>query len=128
MLQISTRSIRRELKALHFRPYKPIHVHQVLPGDNIKRAEFCRRFLLQADEKGMSFLDQILWTDECIIRLVSYENKQNRRFWSFERPDFTIEVPQYPKQIHVWVGIYSRGTIGPYFFYGKQFHFIIIFS
>ena len=49
-----------------------------------------------------------------------YVNKQICRIWGTENPHTYIEKPTHLKQVTVWCGFWSRGTIGPFFFENEQ--------
>ena len=68
-------------------PYK-VTTGQVLTQSHIdKRLNFCQWFLSKVEDDN-SFLDSILWTDECSFTL----NRQNIRFLDLEGPTDIMEI------------------------------------
>jgi len=116
-LQISDRSIRRMLKRMHFRAYRP-HLVQALHKDDFDcRMEFCEWFL-GCHAADAQFYRTILWTDEATFKLNGQINRHNCVYWASENAHVMSSVELNEPGICVWAGIHAGGLIGPYFFDG----------
>jgi len=59
--------------------------HELIPGDNAKRVNYCRCFknLIRGN---IGVLEQVFFTDEAWFHLSGYVNSQNYRTWRTENP------------------------------------------
>ena len=62
----------------------------------------------------------IIFSDEAHFDFGGYVNKQNCRTWGTENPQAYIEKPKHPKRVTAWCGFWSRGIIGPFFFFENE--------
>ena len=80
-----------------------------------ERKEFCTKFIEKSDD--VSFLDNILFTDESMFDLNPIENKQNCRIWDKNKPlPAVFKKTDFPQKQMVWIGFTKNFVIGPYFF------------
>jgi len=116
-LDLSIRSVHTMLKDINAFSYK-IQVFQKLnPNDTLVRSQFCARTLAtQYDDP--SFLSRWWWSDECHIQLNGQVNKQNLRFWGWQKPDECETKPLHSERITVWCAVSQHAIIGPYFING----------
>ena len=106
-------------KDLRLKPYHIKLVHKLMEDDFDRRAEFCELFLSQlADETDL--MDKIIWSDEAIFTLADTVNRHNCVYWDSENPNITKDVDNLgAERVMVWVGVWSGGRLGPYFFDGS---------
>ena len=114
-LNISRMSVWRSLKEQKFHLYKLRLPHQLEPEDNATRLEFCRSQLEEIDDDE-EFISRLVFSDEANFHLQPEVNRHNFRYWSIERPQFTMEEPLHSPHVGVWVAIGLKGIVGPYFF------------
>jgi transposase len=115
-LDLSRTSLRRMMKELGLKPYRPQLLHALNEDDPDRRCEFADVFLqLAADDS--SFPDRILWTDEAIFKLNGHVNRHNCVYYAVENPHIVITKEINAPGITVWAGIWSGGLIGPFFFH-----------
>jgi hypothetical protein len=84
-LQMSDRSLRRILKELGFKAFRPRMLHGLLPGDPEKRVQFCSLLLVQIQHQP-DLLDCIIWSDEASFKLNGHVNSQTAYYWATENP------------------------------------------
>lgn len=106
-LNLSRTSLRRMMKELGLKPYRPQLLHALNEDDPDRRCEF-------ADS---SFLNRIVWSDEAIFKLNGHVNRHNCIYYAVENPHIVINEEMNAPGITVWAGILSGGIIGPFFFY-----------
>lgn len=108
-------------RVLHQNRYKAykIHVSQTLhPGDNVRRLNFCN-WLVQQTANDATFLNKIIWSDECRFTNVGMFNRKNEHYWSVHNPRrFRAVRNQTRFHLNVWAGILGDRILGP-FFYGE---------
>lgn len=64
-----------------------------------------------------SFLNDILWTDECTFSRTGVVNRQNTHFWFLQNPHvIRPNKHQVRWSVNVWCGIWKGTLVGPYFF------------
>lgn len=82
---ISFGSISKILKKNGYHPFKPSILHNLMPGDEDRRVEFCAWYTEQAvnDE---NFVRNIIWTDETNFSNRGMYNRRNHHYWSNENP------------------------------------------
>ena len=89
-LDIERSSLRRIMKHLKLKPYKPRLLLALNEDDPDQRIEFCE-WLLQESRHDPSLLDQIFWTDEAIFQTNDRVNRHNCVYWSDTNPPLVIE-------------------------------------
>jgi len=89
--------------------------HELIPGDNAKRVNYCQ-WLKNPIRGKIGVLDQVFFTGEAWFHLSGYVNSQNYRTWRTENPHNYTESPLLPQKIGVWCAISRRRIIGPLFF------------
>jgi hypothetical protein len=102
-------------KMLKLYPYRMQVFHELIPGDNAKRVNYCRWFK-KLIRGNIGVLDQVFFTDEVWFHLSGYVNSPNCRTWRTENPHNYTETPLHPQKIGVWCAISRRRIIGPLFF------------
>lgn len=90
-------------------------MQQLNEDDPDRRIEFCEK-LLTMSEEDYSIFDKIIWTDEAIFKINGHVNRHNSIYWASENPRIDIERYFNVPGICVWMGISSKGIIGPFFF------------
>jgi len=100
---------------LKFYPFRMQVFHELIPGDSVKRVNYCRWFknLIRGN---IGVLDQVCFTDEAWFHLSGYVNTQNYRKWITENPHNYTETPLHPQKIGMWCAISRRRIIGTLFF------------
>ena len=63
---------------------------------------------------------KIIFSDEAHFDLGGCVNKQIWCFWGTENLHAYIEKLTHTKRVTVWCGFWSRGVIGPFFFWNEQ--------
>lgn len=116
-LQISDRSLRRMLKRMHYRVYRPRLVHALHEDDFDRRLEFCEWYL-GCSQDDRRFQHSILWSDEATFKLNGTVNRHNCVYWNDQNPHVFMEKELNLPGVCVWAGIHAGGLVGPYFFEG----------
>ena len=115
-LNLDRSSLRRMIKELGLKPYRPQLLHALSEDDPDRRCEFVDIFLnLLADDS--SLLNRIVWTDEAIFKLNGHVNRHNCVYYAVENPHVIITQEMNTPGITVWAGIWVGGVIGPFFFH-----------
>lgn len=115
-VSVSKSTVHRYLRdQLNLKPYRPLQVQELLPGDLEKRVEFAKRSL----ERFGRDMDNILWTDESIFRLQPHVSSLQGSIWTDEKPNVLVEKSLHPAQLHVWMGFSGKVKLEPYFFRGN---------
>lgn len=122
----STRSVGRQIGANHMRvwralkedgqhPYHYRRVQSLLPGDYETRMTYSR-WLIRKVEEDVTFINHILYTDECSFVKTGVFNAHNEHVWSVSNP-LAIKHSnfQHRWRINVWAGIIGDKIIGPLF-------------
>ena len=101
-----------------YHPFKPIRRHELKPGDNILRLQFCHHVITLTDQELLLWL----FSDEANFELCGVVNSQNvRRYAPLKksdpvnggRPDhFVVEKPTFNKKLLVFCGVRRDGTFG----------------
>lgn len=87
---------------------------------------------LNQEDSNLSFLRNVLWTDESCLQQDGTIIRQNDHFWSFRNPCFVREIrQQWQYAIHVWYVIFQNSLVGPVLYSsassGERFlHLILI--
>ncbi len=101
-------------KRLGLKACVPRLIHELNEDDFDRRMEFCETLLsLLQDEPDL--IGQILWSDEATFKLNGKVNRHNSVYWSTENPNILWEQSMQAEGVTVWVGIWSRGVMGPFF-------------
>ncbi|CAF3180109.1 unnamed protein product, partial [Rotaria sp. Silwood2] len=114
-LDISRSSIRRIMKELNFKPYKPRLLQALNEDDPDRRLEFSQ-WVLDSIRGNPIILDRILWTDAAIFQTNVRVNRHNCVYWSDTNPHFIIEQELNVSRVIVRGGIWSNGVVDPFFF------------
>lgn len=96
---LSYGSTQRAARSLHLKPYKVSLLHELEPGNPVKRLEYCPWFLQYA--KLLSNLDLTFFSENAWFALSGYVNAQNNRYWSQENSYKFIESPLHSQKIRV---------------------------
>lgn len=114
-LNLARTSLRRMMKELGLKPYRPQLLHDLNDDDPDRRCEFAEIFLnLVANDSSLP--DRILWTDEATFKLNGHVNRHNCVYYAVENPHIVITEEMNAPGVIVWAGIWSGGIIGPFFF------------
>lgn len=116
-LEISDRSLRRMLKKMNMRCYRPRLLHALNEDDPDRRLEFCEWYRGCAEDNA-NFYRSILWSDEAQFKLNGRINRHNCVYWASDNPHVIITEELNVPGVTVWAGIYAGGLVGPYFFDG----------
>ncbi|CAF2547727.1 unnamed protein product [Rotaria sp. Silwood2] len=88
-LNLPRSSLRRMMKELGLKSYRPQLLHALNEDDPDRRCEFADIFLnLLADDS--SLLNRIVWTDEAIFKLNDHVNRHNCVYYVVENPHVII--------------------------------------
>lgn len=99
-------------------PYRPTLGQSFLPGDEERRFDFCNSILNNL-ENNPSFVNDILWSDECQFTRQGVVNTHNAHYWSLENPHIIRpNRHQVRWSVNVWCGMWKNTIIGPFFFDG----------
>jgi len=106
------RTLREDLKMY---PYIPRLIHKLNEDDPDRRVEWCEAFeeLCEEDPETEAL---VVWTDEAIFTLDGHVNRHNCVFWSEENPHVELNVGLNLNKVMVWMGVWSGGRVGPFFF------------
>jgi len=116
-LHIPRTSLRRIMKDIELKVWRPRLLHQMNDDDYDRRIEFCE-WLQQQLHENIDIRDRIIWTDEASFKLNGHVNLHNAVYYSTENPHLVWETNNLSPGICVWGGIRSTGVLGPYFFDG----------
>lgn len=119
-VSISKSVIGRLAQSLKMHAYKDPIVQRLKPNDIVRRLEFARAMQHRLDGIKDIDLNNILFTDECMIGTSNNRNRQNDRHWSikgeFEPMNYAVEKVHQGKKVHTFIGIHGiAGVLGPYF-------------
>ncbi|GBO24761.1 hypothetical protein AVEN_74437-1 [Araneus ventricosus] len=105
----STQKILRN--SLRMFPYK-IQRHQAIPIKAVRQKfDFANEILTMIDNEGFDV--GCIWFTH--FHMNGFVNKQNWRFWGSENPHLCEEKPLHSPKVTVWIAVYSRGIIVPFF-------------
>lgn len=116
-LGINRCGLRRMLKELHFKSYRPKLLHALHPDDGGHRIQFAETFLIR-NEADPDFFKNILWSDEASFKLNGQVNRWNSVYWATDNPHEITTAELNVPGITCWAGIWSGGILGPHFFEG----------
>ena len=106
--------IQRLIQDLDAYPYN-IQIFQLLkPQDPAERMQYTCRMLAEHYVND-NFVGNVWFSDECHILLSGHLNKQNMRFYGWQKLDECAQKPLHSQMVTVWCAISSHGIIGPYF-------------
>lgn len=100
---------------LHMFPYKLQVVQQLEDGDYTARIEFAQ-WCLQNIQGDSSFLNRVIYSDECVFHVDGKVNKHNVRIWGTENPHERREVARDSEKVTVWCAMSANQVFGPYYF------------
>ncbi len=120
-LNISHTNLRRLMKDLQLKPYKPMLLQAVNEDDPDRRLEFCECLLENAREDP-SLLNRILWTGEAVFQTNDRVNRHNCVDCSDANPHRIIKQELNVLRVIVGRGIWSNGVVGPYCFDNRMVH------
>lgn len=107
-------TVHRVLKDHHLHPFKLQKVQDLLPGDPMRRVEFCQWFLAQV-ERNPAFPGLICASDEKGFSREGTFNPRNNHEWREDNPHAThISGYQHKFFVNVWAGILGDCLLGPY--------------
>lgn len=86
---------------LHMFPYKLQVVQQLEDRDYTARIEFAQ-WCLQNIQGDASFLNRVIYSDECVFHVDGKVNKHNVRIWGTENPHERREVARDSEKVTVW--------------------------
>lgn len=89
-LNLAHSSIHRILRKHRMHNYKFTTVNFLQPSDNARRLEFCQ-MLLDHHQHNISFLRNIIWTDETKFSHEGIFNRHNSHYWAQQNPFVTRE-------------------------------------
>ncbi|KAJ8963770.1 hypothetical protein NQ317_014477, partial [Molorchus minor] len=125
--EISTREItvtkgvsksrnQRILKKHKFKPYKIRLTHQLFPGDQERRMNFCNWFIRKCNENE-NFHRNVIWTDEARVTSNGIFNRHNRHHWSGHNEHvFQPRNMQGRFGFNIWIGIVGQRMIAPFIY------------
>lgn len=115
-VQISRTSLRRIMKDLKLRLWRPRLVHALNEDDFDRRSQFSEWYV-NVTEEDPSVEDRILWSDEATFHLNGQVNRHNSVYYAETNPHLLMEGKKIQSPgVCVWAAIRSSGVIGPYFF------------
>ena len=117
-LGIDRSSLRRILKSLKMKPYRPALLHGLLEDDPDRRLQFCETLNDFSLNEDPEILNKIIWSDEATFKLSGHINRHNCVYWSHENPHLVLEKQNKQPGVTVWGAISTRGVIGHVFFDG----------
>lgn len=93
----------------HYRP-----VQDLLPADFQHRVNFCGGLLAQLRVND-NFLDNILFTDECMFTKTGMFNQHNYHYWAEENTHLTrVTNVQHRWSLNVWAGMLNGQLVSGY--------------
>lgn len=104
------------LKILHEQQLRPFHytpVQNLLPGDLLKRRNFCE-FIIRKNAEDEFFTNKILFTDEATFTRRGVFNRKNCHIWADENPNgINVHHFQHEFKLNIWFGIIGDYLLGP---------------
>jgi len=103
-LNLSRTSLRRMMKELGLKPYRPRLLHDLSDDDPDRHCEFADMFLnLVADDSLLC--GRIVWADEANFKLNGHINRHNCVYYAVENPHIVITQDMNALGVTVWAGI-----------------------
>lgn len=112
---VSRTTLMRIYKDNGVRLWKPRLVQELSPGDEDRRMAFARKFLELCDSNPF-FVDNVIWSDECIVRLNGTNSTKNFVYYDVVNPHLKQQVSMDKRSIMIWAAVSSKGIIGPFIF------------
>ncbi|GFV04137.1 uncharacterized protein TNCV_917581 [Trichonephila clavipes] len=109
----SVRNILRRILQLH--PYKLQSCHELLPADTAQREAFAK-WAFSKMKQDLTWVFNILWTDEAPFSLHGDVNNHNCRIWATSNPREYTQKPLHSPKVTAWCGFTGSFIIGPFFF------------
>ena len=103
-------------KRLGLKPYKLQLLHKIEPQDKPRRFNFAVAMLYEID-RDPTFLNNIVFSDECIFRVSGHVHRHNVRIWASENRHILVHKDRNSKKVMVWCGMAHDRIIGPFFFH-----------
>lgn len=111
--------VKRVLKKHGYKSFKISCGHELCPGDEEQRMNFCASMIEKANNDD-NFLSRICFTDESTFPLLGRHNPSVVRFWSRTNPRRRMNLrTQYPQKLNVWAGMIGGYVLGPIFIEGN---------
>ena len=96
-------------------PYRLQIVQELEDRDYEARIAFSNWFI-ENIELDASFLNRVIFSDECVFHVDGKVNKHNVRIWGSENRHETREVSRDSAKVTVWCALAIDRVIGPYYF------------
>ncbi|GFV43963.1 DUF4817 domain-containing protein [Trichonephila clavipes] len=109
----SVRNILRRILQLY--PYKLQSCHELLPADTAQREAFAK-WAFSKMEQDLTWVFNILWTDEAHFSLHGDGKNHNCRIWATSNPREYTQKPLHSPKVTAWCGFTGSFIIGPFFF------------
>ena len=100
-LSLPRTSLRRLMRKLNLKPYRPRLLHGLLEDHPDRLLQFCEIMRNQISNEG-DILDKIIWSDEACFKLSGQENRHNCFYWADENPHLTIRSQLNQPGVTVW--------------------------
>ncbi|GBM26071.1 hypothetical protein AVEN_12835-1 [Araneus ventricosus] len=84
-------------------PYRLQSYHELLPADFVQREAFAR-WAFSKIEQNLTWVFNILWTDEVHFSLQGDVNTHNCRIWTTSNPREYRQKPLHSPKVTVWCG------------------------
>lgn len=121
-LAIPRSSIHKILhERLHMFPYK-INILQELQDQDPAARTWFANWCMENIQSDSSFLNRIIFSDECVFHVDGKVNKHNVRIWGTENPHDYREVARDSEKVTVWCAMSVNEVIGPYYFDEPNFN------
>ena len=113
---VSKTTIWRTLKNdLKWKPFRPRRVHRLLDGDERIRY-WCLHNFFKIMTEQPTFINSIIWSDECSMKLNGSITTNNVVYWSSSNPHRTYQRSTNRNGVMVFAAISVLGVIGIGFF------------
>ena len=106
------RTLRHDLK---LKPFRPRRVHRLLVGDD-KERYWCLHKFMELMKKQPTFVNSIIWSDECSMKLNGTITTNNVVSWSECNPHLTYQRSTNRNGVMVFAAISIFGVIAIGFF------------
>lgn len=111
--EVSRSSVLRILHQERLYPYHFTPVQNLLEADLPARLQFAR-FCRARQNEDLSFLNNVLFTDEATFTRRGVLNFRNKHYWSIKNPQSVAERNfQYKFNINVWWETVGNHVLGP---------------
>ena len=116
--EVSHSAVRKALKNVGFKVYRPQVVQALHEDDYGKRVAFAEWILGKINDSPR-FLELLLFSDEAVFHIEGGINRKNSIHWAEDNPHWTIEKSLNSPKVMVWAACGVPGIIGPFFFEGS---------